>query len=132
MAVTSDSREVTVNLRKMAQGITRVGNKATNQAVKAVAEQLEANTPVWDGKKSKGSRGDYILVHAKDHVVYSNADQSGEAAAGYEKDVAWRVHFVEFGTVSQKPQGFIQRTEKQMEDRVMEIMAEELKRGLGL
>ncbi|MDT2526029.1 HK97-gp10 family putative phage morphogenesis protein, partial [Enterococcus raffinosus] len=51
---------------------------------------------------------------------------------GYDDEVAWRIHFVEFGSIKQPPQGIVQKTQRQIENQVTEIIANELKRRLGL
>ena len=72
-----------------------------------------------------------MLEHAKDHVVIGPVNQ-GTIEVGYDEDVAWRMHFIEFGTINQPPQGIVQKTQKQIENQVTEIIANELKRRLGL
>lgn len=46
----------------------------------------------------------------KDHVVYSKPTVNKPVSeVGFDKQVAWRAHFVEFGTIKQPPQAFIQK-----------------------
>lgn len=117
-------------LSSTSKSIYPIVNSAVNKAVEFATPELSRHTPVWDGKKSKGSRGDYMLKHAKDHVVGGKATK-GEAFVGYDKDVAWRIHFVEFGTIKQKPQGHIARTQVDIEKKVQQIIENELRRRLG-
>ncbi|EPI2235535.1 HK97-gp10 family putative phage morphogenesis protein [Enterococcus hirae] len=42
------------------------------------------------------------------------------------------MHFIEFGTIKQRPKGFVQKTQKQIEKQVTQIIADEVKRRLGL
>ena len=127
MGYSVDSKEVYKALQGLGKKYKRVENKAVNEATEYVASALKANTPRYRGKK----RGDYILKHAKDHVTYSKS-RDGYAEAGYDSDVAWRIHFIEYGTIHQPPQGFVQRTEHEVENQVTEIVAKNIQKGLGL
>lgn len=131
MSVEIDSSEVFKALRELKTSVKRVENPALRKAASFTKTKLEQNTPRWDGKKSNGKRGSYMQEHAKNHVVTSSV-KNGLIEVGYDKDVAWRVHFIEFGTIKQKPQGIVQKTQKQIENQVTEIIANELKRRLGL
>ncbi|EUJ34271.1 HK97-gp10 family putative phage morphogenesis protein [Brochothrix campestris] len=121
--------DIGVSLRKMAQGLTRPTNKALNAGAEVFAERLEKNTPVFDNTKYKGKRGDYMFKHAKDNVTYGTP-KNGEILIGFKKDVAWRVHFVEFGTIRQAPKPFIQKTQKQASSEVFKVMLNEMSKGL--
>lgn len=131
MSVEIDSSEVFKALRRLKTGVKRVETPALRKAAAYAKPKLEQNTPVWQGKKSKGKRGDYMLEHASDHVVIGPV-KDGNIDVGYDDDVAWRIHFIEFGTINQPPQGIVQKTQKQIENQVTEIIANELKRRLGL
>ncbi|MEQ7168399.1 HK97-gp10 family putative phage morphogenesis protein [Enterococcus avium] len=131
MSVKIDSSEVFKALRQLKTNVKRVENPALRKAASFAQKKLEQNTPYWDGKKSKGKRGDYMFEHSKDHVVVGPV-QNGKIDVGFDEDVAWRMHFIEFGTVNQPPQGTVQKTEAQIENQITEIIANELKRRLGL
>ena len=81
--------------------------KAMIKSVEAAGEyasnQLKTKTPIdYDTK-----------THMKDHVVYSKPTANKPVSeVGFDKQVAWRAHFVEFGTIKQDPQAFIQKTLK--------------------
>lgn len=71
----------------------------------------------------------------KDDVVISGVDTFGQIKVGYSKETEWRAKFVEFGTMGGSriaPQGFIQRTEEESRSEAMSVMANEIKKGLGL
>lgn len=131
MSVEIDSSEVFKALRELKTSVKRVENPALRKAAAYAKPKLEQNTRYWTGKKSSGKRGSYMKEHAKDHVVIGSV-KDGNIDVGYDDDVAWRVHFTEFGTIKQPPQGTVQKTQKQIEDQVTEIIASELKRRLGL
>ena len=131
MSVTVDSSEVIKAFKVLKANVKRVENPALRKAGEYAQDKLQANTPYYTGKKSSGKRGSYMKEHAKDHVVTSNVKE-GLIEVGYDKEVAWRMHFIEFGTIKQQPQGFVQKTQKQIESQVTDIIANELKRRLGL
>lgn len=129
MTVTVDISEVTQALKKIKGNYSKAEKYAVEQARDFIAKELEANTPVWNGKKSNGKRGSYMQEHAKNHVTYSKA-KDGSAEVGYDDEVAWRVHFIEFGTFKQKPQAFVQKTQIQVEQEVIKIMSDIMKEAL--
>ena len=110
-----DSSEVTNGIKKVQQSIRKAEKEAITEATKLVANQLEKNTP----KSKEGTD------HAKNHVVKSGV-KDGMAEVGFDKDIAWRIHFIEFGTIKQRPQGFVQKTQTQVEQEVVEIITKAL------
>ena len=67
----------------------------------------------------------------KDHVVYSKPTVNKPVSeVGFDKQVAWRAHFVEFGTIKQPPQAFIQKTMRDIENKVADIIQSEMMRRL--
>lgn len=99
----------------------KIENLAVGKAVELVVEELEERTP-----KSKSSH-----EHAKNNVVYTQP-KNGESFVGYNKEVAWRMHFLEFGTIKQTPKAIVQRTMREMEEAVIDLMAEVIRKELGL
>lgn len=124
-----DTSEAQIALKKIQKQLNKAEKRAVEEARDLIASKLKANTPVWDGKKYNGSRGNYMQEHAKDHVTYSKV-KDGSAEVGYDDDVAWRVHFLEFGTVKQLPQGFVQKTQIQIEQEVIELMEKVIREAL--
>ena len=131
MSVEIDSSEVFKALRELKTSVKRVENPALRKAASYAQDKLKQNTPYWTGKKSNSKRGAYMQEHAKDHIVTGSV-KNGEIDVGYDDDVAWRMHFIEFGTIKQRPKGFVQKTQQQIENQVTEIITNELKRRLGL
>lgn len=117
------ARAIEENLRKLVIKEKQVRNRALKKAANEVAKQLEMNTP--SGTSHGGT-------HLKDDVQVSSPTEDGHITVGFGKETGWRAHFVEMGTMKQPPQGFIQRTEEQMQNKVLEIIRAEVKRGLGL
>ncbi|EDN8811024.1 hypothetical protein GJW58_12330 [Listeria monocytogenes] len=120
------------SLLRMAQQSEKLQKTAWKQGAKLIADRLLLNTPVWDGSKYSGSRGDYMQKHAKDNVVFGYNNQTGETLIGYAEDVAWRMHFVNMGTMKQNGQHFIERTITESEAEAYKLVEAEIRRGLGL
>lgn len=113
---------VELNLSQTQRNIEKAQKQALKVAGEKVAERLRANVPVGESNK-----------HLRDNIVVSNYnDTTGEVKVGFTKEVAWRAHFVEVGTIYQRPQNFIQRTEQEMKAKVMDIIQQEISRRLGL
>ena len=85
------------------------------------SKQLKTKTPIdYDTK-----------THLKDHIVYSKPTVNKPVSEiGFDKQVAWRAHFVEFGTIKQRPQAFIQKTMRDIESKVADIIQSEMMRRL--
>lgn len=85
------------------------------------ARYLKVKTPVdYDTK-----------THMRDHIVFSKPTTNKPISeVGFDKQVAWRAHFVEFGTIKQNPQPFIETTMKDIENKVMNIIQSEMMRRL--
>lgn len=122
----ADVSEVIKALQKTTKNIDLKVNKAINEATPVAKRFLIKNTPYWDGSKyTDKNRGSYTKEHMKDHVVYSKARQ-GQAEVGFDDVVAWRAHFTNFGTIKQRPQNFIEKTIKELETEVSNIIQQTL------
>lgn len=95
--------------------------KSVEVAGEYASEQLKTKTPVdYDTK-----------THLKYHVVYSKPTaKKSVSEVGFDKKVAWRAHFVEFGTIKQDPQPFIETTMKDIESKVADIIQNEMMRRM--
>ena len=95
--------------------------KSVEVAGEYASKQLKTKTPIdYDTK-----------THMKDHIVYSKPTVNKPVSeVGFDKQVAWRAHFVEFGTIKQPPQAFIQKTLKDIESKVADIIQSEMMRRL--
>jgi len=124
MGVEIDTSSIDKALKQMAGKEKRVRNRALKQGAQAVADRLRQNTP-----KDKEDNNE---KHMQDDIVVSGIDQYGDIKIGYGKETAWRVHFTEMGTIKQRPQGFIQRTEEEMKEEFIRIVETEIRKGLGL
>lgn len=124
MSIKIDTSSIDRALKNMGSQEKKVRNKALKKAGNKLASRLRDNTPIDPRDNNK--------KHMKDDIVVSGVDQYGEVTIGFGKETYWRAHFVELGTIKQRPQHFIENTEQEMRDKVMEIIREELVRGLGL
>lgn len=95
--------------------------KSVEVAGEYASKQLKTKTPIeYDTK-----------THMKDHIVYSKPTVNKPVSeVGFDKQVAWRAHFVEFGTIKQPPQAFIQKTMRDIENKVADIIQSEMMRRL--
>lgn len=95
--------------------------KAVEVAGEYASKQLKTKTPIdYDTK-----------THMRDHIVYSKPTVNKPVSeVGFDKQVAWRAHFVEFGTIKQRPQPFIETTMKDIENKVANIIQSEMMRRL--
>lgn len=124
MSIKIDTSSIDQALRNMGSQEKKVRNKALKKAGNEIASRLRDNTPIDPRDSNK--------KHMKDDIVVSGVDQYGEVTVGFGKETYWRARFVELGTIKQRPQHFIENTEQEMRDKVMEIIREELAKGLGL
>ncbi|WP_025726784.1 HK97-gp10 family putative phage morphogenesis protein [Heyndrickxia ginsengihumi] len=124
MGVEIDTSSIDKALKQMAGKEKRVRNRALKQGANTLAARLRENTPVDDNDNNE--------KHMRDGIVVSGVNADGEIQVGYDKETYWRVHFSELGTIKQRPQGFIQRTEEEMKNEFFKTVQDELKKGLGL
>lgn len=108
-------------LGKTEKQFEKAAVKAVEVAGDYASKQLKTRTPIdYDTK-----------THMRDHIVYSKPTVNKPVSeVGFDKQVAWRAHFVEFGTIKQPPQAFIQKTMKDIESKVADIIQSEMLRRL--
>lgn len=99
-----------------------------NRVLKAGASTL---IPLLRKNTPKGEQ----TRHAKDHIGVSRIKSDSNSfekyvTIGYEKGYSHRIHTSEFGTMYQRPQLFITKTEKEGRSGVISAMATAMKRGL--
>lgn len=116
-----DFSSVYTALGKTEKQIETAAVKAVEVAGEYASKQLKTKTPIdYDTK-----------THMRDHIVYSKPTANNSVSeVGFDKQVAWRAHFVEFGTIKQDPQAFIQKTMKDIENKVADIIQSEMMRRL--
>ncbi|MFD2869833.1 HK97-gp10 family putative phage morphogenesis protein [Kurthia populi] len=129
-------------LRRLAGQSRKVLKRSVDKGAQVVATKLRQNTPFYDGKRDgkwraqrqidrqNGNVGNY--PHLKDDIVVGNVDQFGRVQIGFGQKTYWRAHFVESGTINQRPQNFMERTTHETRSEFIVIVEDEIKRGFGL
>lgn len=97
-------------------------NQVLREAAQALVPELARTTPVSYRKK-----------HAKSHVTISNVRTDKNSyekyiVVGYEKGYSHRIHATEFGTMYQRPQLWITKTEKNNRQLVYRKMLSAMKK----
>lgn len=105
------------DLRRLARQHQQATERVLLRVAAEMAKELEKNTP-----RDKNGLAE--------NVVFDMDDQ--QVLIGYSKEVAWRAHFVELGTIKQPPQGFIQKTHDENIQEIIRMLERELRRELGL
>lgn len=114
-------------LKRLVAQKSSIERKAVREAAKHFSNRLKDETPRYDGKSYPSSNN----VHLENSITMSNF-KDDQILVGFNKETAWRVHFIEYGTIKQKPNGFIERTIQSSQKDILEIMQNEIKKGLGL
>lgn len=116
------------NIDALGESANKEVGKALRGAAPVVQERLEKNTP----------KGAYVQKkHASKNVVISNVKTNRESGAkyisvGYPRGVSYRIHFIEFGTLRKKPYLHMTKTINDTKEAVLQELANQLKKGLGL
>ena len=126
-----DFSDVYKVLGKLGDDVEKVADTIMSDLAPDVAKEFEKKVPYWTGAKNGGSRGAYMKEHARDHVVYTKAKE-GQVEIGFDDNVSWRVHFIEFGTINQPPQHIIEKSLDALAEEVRVRVERELIRRLGL
>lgn len=132
---------ITSELQKLGNKAKRISNKAVRESAPIFAEELKAQTPYenvsdrsWKAQrqmdKKTGKKSEF--KHMRDDIQLSGIDQYGHVNVGFGEDTYWRVHFIELGTVNQKPNPFIERTVEETKDDYLNKMSSIIRSELGL
>lgn len=140
MSFTIDDN-ITVELKRLGEKGSRISRKAVRKAVPVFEEALRKNTPYetvsdrsWKAqrKMDKITGKKSTFKHMKDDIQVSGVDQFGHVNVGFGKDTYWRVHFVELGTLNQKPNPFIERTVEETKSDYLDKTSSIIRSELGL
>lgn len=115
-----DFKGVYKELAKLDNNLNKAVSEAISEATVVAAKQLQKNAPNPSQRKGE---------HIKNKVVYTKP-KNNETQVGFHKDVAWRVHFLEFGTIKMRPKPFVNRTMKEVENEVAKIIQNAILRRL--
>lgn len=140
MSFTIDDN-ITVELKRLGEKGSRISRKAVRKVVPVFEEALRKNTPYetvsdrsWKAqrKMDKITGKKSTFKHMKDDIQVSGVDQFGHVNVGFGKDTYWRVHFVELGTLNQKPNPFIERTVEGTKSDYLDKISSVIRSELGL
>lgn len=116
----------------MVDSVNRQKNKVLKESAEPLEKEIVRTTPVSEVVQHK-----YGETHAKDDVAISNIRQGTRGSrddpyvlVGYQSGgmhTAWRMYFVELGTVYQRPQYIVTNAIEKMGDKVISVQAEGLK-----
>ncbi|WP_239740533.1 MULTISPECIES: HK97-gp10 family putative phage morphogenesis protein [unclassified Mammaliicoccus] len=111
-------------LRKQVRNFPKIQNRVLKAGASSLIPLMVKNTP-----KSERTK------HAKDHVAMSNVKTDRDSyekyvTIGYERGYSHRIHVIEFGTMYQRPQLFITKSEKEGRSIVNKAMVTAMRRGM--
>lgn len=117
--------------------------RAVRQRLEAGSARVERNALKAAGETVAGSMRQKVAVsnlsyarhtrHTRDNITVSGIrrkDGLKYVLIGPNKKVSWRAHFIEFGTSNQSAQPFIEPAFREKKDEALQILAEELRKGL--
>ncbi|WP_099975306.1 HK97-gp10 family putative phage morphogenesis protein [Lactobacillus terrae] len=114
--------EMLNNVTNIEKGFDRKARKAVQEGGKYFGDELQKNTPVSsEDRTGKGP--------LKDHVKVSNVSlKTGEyeVKVGYDKIKGRIAHFPNSGTTKQDPQHFIEETQAESKEKILEIFKDNL------
>lgn len=119
-SVNFDLGDIEKNLIKLANE-KEIYTKAQMKGAKYFANKLAENTPVGEELDGKP---------LSDDVKYE--DVLDMSLIGFSDKTYYRAHFVELGTETQQAQHFIERTMLEESQNAMDIVMQEIKKGLNL
>lgn len=120
MANYTDIQDVIDKLNKVGKDIEPAVKRAVERGAEVSEKVLQKNTPKSIVNKP----------HLKNTIVKSKF-KDNKIDVGFNAETYWYAHMVEFGTIHQRPQGFMQKTIAQVQEPVIDAMMEELKEVLG-
>lgn len=120
----SGLNEILARLNELGDRAEIIEKKALKKGAEIVQEAMKGNV----------NRSDRDSVHIQDDLKVSIKDENGVKVAeiGPGKATAWRAKFLEFGTTKMPAYPFVEKSLTENREQVMEAIARELKRGMGL
>lgn len=124
--------EMITEIDSMIDAMNRKKNNVLKESAEPLQKEIERTTPVSEVVKHKNGE-----THAKDNVLIGNIRQGERGSrdnpyvlVGYGSGLggtAWRMYFVELGTIYQKPQYIVTNAIENMGDKVLSVQAEGLR-----
>lgn len=122
--------ELMLNIENLGKAADKEVGKALRESAVIVQKELEKNTPksLVDHPKHEHAKPNTKISNVK-----TNRDTGGKyITVGFPKEIKWRIHFVEFGTIRQKPTLFMTKTINNTQSAVMNSIIQQIKKGLNL
>lgn len=113
--ITGDA-EMEAKVDALNYGVQRNARAALKSGATLFVKRLKEKTPVWSGEQSDPT-------HMVNDTTMTGIKQSGgelTIEVGYGKETGHRVHFPNSGTSRQSPQHFVEETQAEMHDRVLQ------------
>lgn len=121
----SGMEDLLARINALGDAANLVVNQALREAAEPLAEAIRRNVPVSTVEHK----------HIRDDIQISRVKISGTVRyveVGPGKDTAWRAKFLEFGTSKMSPRPFMEPSLHESRHKVIEVLRDALKRGLGL
>jgi len=117
--------EMLNGVHQMEKGFDRRARKAVRAGGKIVGDDLTSNTPVsGEDHSGKGPLKNHVKVG---NVSVKTGDYTVDV--GYDKTKGFIAHFPNSGTSKQTPQHFVEKTQEQSRDKVLQAFINNLKVG---
>ena len=115
--------------QKLMSGVQRLENQGLRAAGEIIADAQRSIVVESDIERVHS-------VHIKDDIKVSGVRRDGEMGERYiligtSRKTSWRVHFVEYGTKKVAPRPFIYPAFHENKDRIAQLLAGALKRGMS-
>lgn len=126
--------ELMLQIENLGKSADREVGKALRSSAEILKKGLEKNTPdsLIKNPRHPNARHNVVITNVKTNkdtgAKYITVGYSGK----HPNDVSWRIHFVEFGSIRQRPQLFMEKTINETKDKVRNEIMKHLKKGLNL
>lgn len=97
-------------------GVQKNARKALKAGTEIFVNQLKSNTPIWKQEQ-------HDSFHMADDIKNTGVKQNGgdlTVQIGYGHNTGYRVHFPNNGTSRQSPQHFVEMTQAQTRDQILQ------------
>lgn len=118
-------QEMAAKIERLNYGVQRDARKALRDGAEVYEKALKANTPIYNGPDADN-------VHLADDTTHTGVSIStGDLTVevGYGAKTGYYAHFPNFGTSKQDPQHFIEKTNEEAKQAVLEAFLKNLKVG---
>lgn len=120
--ITGDA-EMEAKVDALNYGVQRNARAALKSGANLFLNRLKEKTPIWTGEQTDS-------MHMVNDITSTSVKQDAGSLMvqiGYGKDTGHRVHFPNNGTSKQSPQHFVEETQAEMHDRILQEFLKFLK-----